>query len=230
MNHFLITPQHGNTWILDADEAHHATRVLRLKTGQVISLMDGQGNRYTGVLEEVSPRSVSVGQVTLVESEPMPARPLTLAVALTKNIDRFEWMVEKAVELGVWAIVPLICRHSERKHHNHERLLRLVVSAAKQSGSLWMPQVYTPISLDALLAQTVSIQGFLAHCQKGMRIGLNDLRSKTGPIAVAIGPEGDFSEEEIVMAQQAGWQGLDLGTKRLRTETAGLAVCLAMTL
>lgn len=228
MNHFLVKPQHGTTWALDADEAHHATRVLRWKAGHPISLMDGKGNRYSGVLDDVS--AGTIAEVTLVESEPMPTRPLTLAVALTKNMDRFEWMVEKAVELGVWSIFPLICRHSERKHHNHERLLRLVVSAAKQSATLWMPQVHHPVSLDALLAQTTSTPGFLAHCQTGTRVSLHELRSKTGPVAVAIGPEGDFSEEEIIMAQEAGWQGLDLGAKRLRTETAGLAVCLALSL
>lgn len=230
MNHFLVTPQQGTEWTLDADEAHHATRVLRLKPGASISLMDGRGNRYSGVLEEVSARVVSVGKVTVVETEPLPSRPLTLAVALTKNSDRFEWMVEKAVELGVWSIVPLICRRSERKHHNHDRLMRLVVSAAKQSATLWMPQVQQPQTLEAMLAQSGASSACIAHCQPGSRISLNDLRAKTGPVWVAIGPEGDFSDDEIDMATKAGWQGLDLGAKRLRTETAGLAVCLALSI
>lgn len=208
---------------LDAVESKHLVRVLRKKTGDILHATDGQGHRLTCTLVDANPKS-AVLEVT--ERMAVPPRPavLTLAVAPTKNMDRLEWLVEKATEIGIERIVPVLCEHSERKVVKHERLLRIATSAMKQSLRAHLPEIQplTPLST------------FISSCTAPNRVVCHLDESNPGPAlqshlqpgletAVLIGPEGDFSPEEIAGAQSAGFVPVTLGAARLRTETAALA-------
>ena len=162
---------------------------------------------------------------------PVPARKLHVAIAPTKNIDRFEWFVEKATELGIAEITPIICRHSERKTLKLERIQKLMISAARQSQHYYFPMVNAEVSFDLFLD---SLDGsgsstFIAHCEEAEKQEARELASTTNAI-VLIGPEGDFSHEEIEKAMKKGFKALSLGNSRLRTETAGLKAVAAFNL
>ena len=223
MQLFYLPEVDANLCTLDTVESKHLVRVLRKKTGDVLHATDGRGHRLTCTLVDANPKS-AVLEVT--ERLVVPARPaaLTLAVAPTKNMDRMEWLVEKATEIGIERIVPVLCEHSERKVIKHERLLRIATSAMKQSLRAHLPDIQplTPIA------------AFVASCTAATRVVCHLDESNPGPAfqshlqpgletAVLIGPEGDFAPSEIAHAQDAGFTAVTLGAARLRTETAGLA-------
>lgn len=208
---------------LDALESKHLVRVLRKKNGDVLHATDGNGHHLTCRLVDANPKA-AVLEVT--ERIAVPARPaaLTLAVAPTKNMDRMEWLVEKATEIGIERIVPVLCEHSERKVIKHERLLRIATSAMKQSLRAHLPDIQ-PLT---------ALSEFVASCNAATRVVCHLDESNPGAsfqshlqpdheTAVLIGPEGDFAPSEIALAQDAGFTALTLGAARLRTETAALA-------
>ncbi len=222
-----IDPPHA---FLEGEEAHHAARVLRKQPGDELFWVDGRGTFYTGRIEAISRKSV---QLHILSTRPDPLqRPFDfhLAIAPTKNIARFEWLLEKAVEVGVEHITPLLCRHSERKQIRRDRLERILVAAMKQSGHARLPVLddLTPFGkfLSDLQAPG-SVQKFIAHCapDEGKEHLLKRYRPE-GDALVMIGPEGDFSPDEVKAARKAGFAPVHLGPSRLRTETAGLVAAV----
>lgn len=213
-------------YTLSEEESKHAVRVLRLGEGDTLHLTDGRGNLYTCRITEANAKRCSVEVVSTREAfEKRPYR-LTMAVAPTKNIDRFEWFLEKATEVGVERFIPLETEHSERRVFKAERSEKVIVSAMKQSIKAFKPQLAPLTTFNELLDMPFEGRKLIAHCDEAVRAeGKQYLAStlKKGERAlILIGPEGDFSKEEVARAVERGFEEITLGTQRLRTETAAV--------
>ena len=218
---------------LDPEESGHCVRVLRHRAGDEISVIDGTGPLYRCRLTGDDPRGAVAEIVDTLPAFGAHPYRLTLAVCPTKNIDRYEWFVEKATEIGVDAIAPVIGDHSERKVLRTDRLERLVLSAAKQSLKGSIPRILPPQSVREFIAGSgPEALRLIAYCDESLpqRCGiveaLADCRGRD--IAVLIGPEGDFSPAEVAAALEAGFIPVHLGPSRLRTETAALTAVQAV--
>jgi 16S rRNA (uracil1498-N3)-methyltransferase len=210
------------TFTLNPDESHHAVRVLRLAAGDPIILVNGRGGWYEATITHPGPKACIV-EITKVSSGiGKPPYDLHIALAPTKQIDRYEWFLEKATEIGITDITPLICEHSERKEVKTDRQLRIVIAAMKQSLTAFHPVINEPVSFKNFIKKPISGIKAIAHCQMGNKLWLNQLINKSLPITILIGPEGDFSNQEIGIAVENGFQPITLGKTRLRTETAGV--------
>lgn len=222
----FYAPDILTTGSLPESDSAHCVRVLRMHSGDAVEVVDGHGNLYHCRLAEASARCATV---EITGSEKLPRvwkSSVTIAVAPTKNADRIEWLVEKLVEIGVDRIVPLRCRHSERKNLNVERLRKIAVSAMKQSLKAVLPVVedMTPFN-DYMLSESAPGR-FIAYCDPTIERRLLAREYQPGiDTAILIGPEGDFSHKEITGALEAGWRPVTLGDNRLRTETAALVAC-----
>ncbi|MBK9636601.1 MAG: 16S rRNA (uracil(1498)-N(3))-methyltransferase [Bacteroidetes bacterium] len=230
MHLFFAPDLSSSEFYLPDEETHHFIHVLRFSQGKQIEVTDGKGARALCEAIQVSKKQVLL---TVLEKEnfPTPTRKLHVAIAPTKNIDRFEWFVEKATELGIAEITPLICRHSERKTLKLERIQKLMVSAARQSQHYFFPLVNAEVSFEKFLESMNenNDSAFIAHCEESEKVEARELASTMNAI-VLIGPEGDFSHEEIENALKKGFKALSLGNSRLRTETAGLKAVAAFNL
>ena len=212
--------------LLGKEESHHATRVLRLTPGTEVLVTQGKGIIYRAEIVQLS-KSEALLDVKAIFSEEQRAHYLHIAIGPTKSLDRFEFFLEKATELGIDEITPLIAFHSERKVYKSERGRKIIMAGAKQSLSNWLPKLNEPVNFTDILSNTAE-KRFIAHCD-AMR-QRNDLLSELSienNSLVLIGPEGDFSTAEIEQAVAKGFTEAHLGRKRLRTETAGLAVAMA---
>ena len=217
----IVPPLHT----LGEEESKHCVRVLRMGAGDTLHLTDGRGTLYRARIVEAAPKHCTVEVVeTIPDYERLPYT-LTMAVAPTKNIDRFEWFLEKAVEVGVTRIVPLLCDHSERRSINDERARRIVVSAMKQSLKAFLPQIDPMTRFADLVASTFAPVRLIAHCAATgqPKAYLPRAIEKGAPAVILIGPEGDFSPEEINFALENRFTAVTLGDQRLRTETAAVA-------
>ena len=227
-----ITPNAFCT--LDAEESRHAVRVLRLREGDELNVTDGRGNLYCCQIVEANDKACVVEASVLLSAFHFPLSTLHLAVAPTKNPSRMEWLVEKAVEIGVGEITLLNCDHSERSFLKTDRLEKLAISAMKQSLHTVLPEIHPAVSLRDLLSTfrfPLSTQKFIAHCEADKpRTPLATALQPGKDAVVLIGPEGDFSEEEIALALECGFQPVSLGPSRLRTETAALYAVTAFNL
>jgi len=227
---YFYVPDAANNMELPADEAMHAMRVLRLGTGDEIMLMDGKGSFYRA-------------EVTLAQThhcfyeikEKMPQKPqwegrVHLAIAPTKMMDRIEWMTEKAVEVGIDELSFMNCQFSERRVIKIPRLEKIVVSAVKQSRKAWMPQLNDMKPFDKFIAEPHMGRKYIAHCYDEIpRTYLFDELRKPSEVQdalVLVGPEGDFSIDEVRNAVSKGYKSVHLGKSRLRTETAGLSAIM----
>ncbi|MCB2410859.1 16S rRNA (uracil(1498)-N(3))-methyltransferase [Hymenobacter lucidus] len=212
----------GPTYTLPEDESKHAVRVLRLGPGDAVELVDGRGGVYQAAMADANPKRC---QLRITGSVQVPPRAyLThIAVAPTKNLDRMEWLVEKAVEIGVERITFLRCSRSERRELKLERLEKIAVSALKQSGQAWLPQLDELTDFAAFLPTVAPDTTFIAHLEEGERTALSQVAAQGAGCCVLIGPEGDFTPQEIEAARQRGIRPVTLGASRLRTETAALA-------
>ena len=210
------------TYQLPEDESKHAVRVLRLTPGDAVTLVDGRGHVYTAAVAEANPKRCSL---RIVSEEVFAPRPTYthVAVAPTKNLDRMEWLVEKAVEVGIERLTFLRCAHSERRELKLERLEKIAVSALKQSGQLWLPQLDELVDFDKFIQEIDPATTFIAHLEAGERTALAQVLGAAPRCCVLIGPEGDFSPAEIELALGRGVRPVTLGASRLRTETAALA-------
>ena len=218
---------------LDPEESRHAVRVLRMRQGDPIDVTDGRGALHHCTILEASEKGCVVQPLTS-DLRP-PTSDLHLAVAPTKNPSRMEWLVEKAVEMGVGDITLLRCDRSERSFLKTERLQKLAVSAMKQSLRTLLPAIGEAVVLRDWLHSKFKIQNselkFIAHCEAGQpRTPLADLLEPGRPATILIGPEGDFSAEEIALALELGFRPVSLGPSRLRTETAALYAVAAFNL
>ena len=222
----------GITARLDAEESGHCVRVLRHRVGDEISVIDGLGSLFKCRLAVADPRGA---EAEILEKVPgfgaVPYR-LTMAVCPTKNIDRFEWFAEKATEFGVDAIIPLVGDHSERKVLKPERLRRILLSATKQSLKARIPALGELVSVREFLKSHSGLK--LVCCcfepEGGRKTITEAIRAAAPgtPVTVLIGPEGDFSDDEVALAMESGWIPVSLGASRLRTETAALAAVAAV--
>ena len=219
---------------LPSDEAMHATRVLRLKEGDEIFLMDGEGSFFKAQITVAATHHCYYEILERQPQEPQWEGHLHLAIAPTKMIERMEWLVEKATEVGVDEISFLNCAFSERKIVKLPRLDKIAVSAVKQSHKAWKPVLNDMEKFKAFMENPRPGRKYIAHCYEEVpRVNLFDeLRkpSEEKDVTVLIGPEGDFSIDEVKLAVANGYQSVDLGKSRLRTETAGLAAVMMMQL
>ncbi len=213
-------------YTLSEEESKHAIRVLRLKIGDHISITDGRGNLFSCEIIDDNPKRCSVRAVDCQEEFERREYKLTMAVAPTKNNDRFEWFLEKATEVGVDRIVPLECDHSERRAFKQERGEKVIISALKQSLKAYLPQLDPVTEFKKLITEPFEGKRLIAHCEPEMskegKIYLGNAIEKGDDVMILIGPEGDFSPEEINFALQNGFKEITLGRQRLRTETAAV--------
>jgi len=229
MHLFYISHIQGDSIELEEQESKHAIRVLRLVRGDGVILVDGNGGWYEAAIMDDHPKRCKLQvQSYTADYHPLPYT-LHLAVAPTKNMDRFEWFLEKATEIGISEITPLICARSERRQVKYERLEKILVSAMKQSLKAYKPKLNNPVALEEFLR--TDRQGTLgvAHCYPLERKGIKEL-DHSGNYTLMVGPEGDFNEEEVSNALKAGYVPFHLGDSRLRTETAALFITAAISL
>ncbi|HWZ35184.1 MAG TPA: 16S rRNA (uracil(1498)-N(3))-methyltransferase [Mucilaginibacter sp.] len=219
-----IEPSHPQ-YFLNEEESKHAVRVLRLEVGSPVQLIDGKGGLYTAEIKDAHPKR-TILQITGVTTQYQKRNHyLHIAIAPTKNLDRLEWFLEKATEIGIDEISLIICQRSERKEAKTERLDKIITSAIKQSLKAYHPVLNEPIALNKFLAQPFDGQKFMAHCEDREKASLQTELKKYGRYLILIGPEGDFSPAEIDAALDNGYKAITLGESRLRTETAALEAC-----
>lgn len=222
---------------LDQEESNHCIRVLRHVAGDIIHIVDGRGSMYECRLDDANAKAVGFTVLKIEESYGSHPYELWMAVAPPKNIDRFEWFAEKATEIAVDRITPLFGDYSERKVFKKERCERIVVSAAKQSHKGAVPQVDDAVKVKDFLSGPfdADVSKFICYCDDTEFLGVKKIsisdalaEARSDRYAIMIGPEGDFSREEMRLAVEKGWQPVSLGTSRLRIETAALTAVAAI--
>lgn len=225
--HLFHSPDLGPTLIeLPEEEAHHALHVLRLQAGSSIGLVDGKGSFAEAEIVTVSKRNCTV-RVLRKESFPVErSARIHLAVAPTKQMDRFEWFLEKATEIGVDRIIPVLTHRTERSKLRHDRMEKVLVGAMKQSQRKWLPQLDELTKLKDLGTDGIP-QKFFGWCE-GEHLDLTSAYDPTQDALLLIGPEGDFTTEEAEWMIANGFQAVSMGMARLRTETAAIAACTWM--
>ncbi|MCP9611990.1 16S rRNA (uracil(1498)-N(3))-methyltransferase [Coprobacter tertius] len=224
--HIFYTPEIETSKELPEEESQHCVRVLRLKEGDEIHLTDGKGAFYKAVITLSHPKHCKVDITeTIYYTNPWPGK-ICIAIAPTKNIDRTEWFAEKCTEIGIDEIILLKCRFSERKEVKNERITKILVSAMKQSLKAVLPVLSGMTEFKKLVAQPFDGEKFIAHCYDDEnKIPLKKAYTPGRNALVLIGPEGDFSTEEVEIAVKNGFKPISLGNSRLRTETAGVVAC-----
>jgi len=213
------------TYFLNEEESKHAIRVLRLQAGDRVQLIDGKGNFYVAEITDAHPKKTQLSIVSVEPDFNKRNHYLHIAVAPTKNIERLEWFLEKATEIGIDEISLIICQRSERKEAKTDRLNKIITSAIKQSIKAWHPILSEPVQFSKLLAMPFDGQKYIAHCEPGDKISLKENIKPLGKYLILIGPEGDFAPKEIDDAIKSGFKAITLGNSRLRTETAALEAC-----
>jgi 16S rRNA (uracil1498-N3)-methyltransferase len=217
---------------LDEDNSRHIVQVLRMKKAERLQLTDGQGNLLTvQIIDDHKKKCV----VKVDESVSLPPRKkkVCIAISLLKNANRFEWFLEKAMEIGVSEIIPLLCERTEKQHFRQERMQALLVSAMLQSQQVWLPELRVPMPFGEIVKSAGQDRRFIAHCEEEKNGNGNQAAKKktslkeaaeqgTGSSLILIGPEGDFSQKEIGLALEQGFVPVGLGETRLRSETAGV--------
>ena len=222
----FFAPDIATNPILPSSDSQHCVRVLRMRQGDAIEVIDGRGNKYSCRITDANPHKTALEIVNVEKVIPAWNYNVTVAVAPTKNMDRMEWLVEKLTEIGVNRIVPLLCRHSERKEIKTERLERIAVSAMKQSLKAELPVIEPMMPISQFIAEQAHGQRFIAYCDRSIPRRLLAKEIEAGiDFTIMIGPEGDFDQQEIRAALDAGFIPVTLGDNRLRTETAALTAC-----
>ena len=212
----------SNFHVLNEEESKHACKVMRLVSGDEIAILNGKGFEFIAKIIEAHPKQCKIEIISKFEEE-RPKADLNIAIAPTKNIDRIEWFLEKATEMGVTEISLLMCSNSERKIVKEERLEKIIIAAMKQSKRLFLPKLNSLIDFKSFLKKHPN--GLIAHCYDGEKQTIAEIfKQKNSPIL--IGPEGDFSLIEVNEALKSGYKTISLGKNRLRTETAGLVAVM----
>ena len=216
-----------DSFALSPEESKHITKSIRLKEGDIIWVTDGRGTLAKAALTNAFKDSCEVEIRERTFYDKSTAKQLHLAVAPTKNPDRMEWLVEKAVEIGVSQISFIICDRSERKHVDLNRLHRIAIAALKQSQGTWLPELQM-LSFSQFISDNGALPAdkFIAYCDdKAQALEISDVKLQHEHTVFLIGPEGDFTPQEVILAKENGVQQVSLGEKILRTETAGVLVC-----
>ncbi len=206
---------------LNEETSKHVAQVLRMQIGEQLQLTDGKGNLY-GVEIIDDNRKKCVVKTLFFSNQPMKKKRITVAISLVKNSTRFEWFLEKATEIGVSEIIPLICSRTEKQHFRHDRMKNILISAMLQSQQSWLPKMHEPAKFSTFVQQPCEGQQFIAHCEgdkpRSELITFQPFNTTT----ILIGPEGDFSKDEIELALSNNFKPVILGETRLRTETAAV--------
>lgn len=216
----------SDIYILGEKESKHSVRVLRMRKGDQVRLIDGGGNLYEGIIREADPKRCIVEVSNVIHGFEKRDYSLHIAISPLKNPDRFEWFVEKCVELGTDEITPLICRNTEKPDVRHERMSNIIISAMKQSLRAKVTKLNDTFEFKNFIRKELKGNLMIAHCNNNIkRYGIGDIYVKGENAVILIGPEGDFSHDEIAAAADRGYRSVHLGPGRLRTETAGIAAC-----
>ena len=222
----FFAPDIESTHTLPQSDSQHCVRVLRMQPGDELDVIDGRGHRFRCVLADAHSKHATVEIIERIDMPLSWPQQITVAVAPTKHMDRMEWMVEKLTEIGVNRIIPLLCRRSERKEIKTERLEKIAVSAMKQSLKSVLPEITAMTPVNNVIRSYSDIQRFVAYCDPTIpRLNLCQQYQAGKDAIIMIGPEGDFSPEEIGEALDCGWKPVTLGDNRLRTETAAIVGC-----
>jgi len=231
MNLFYV-PDIEKSLFLPEEESAHAVKVLRMKSGDNIRLIDGKGGFYEAEITNPHPKHCEVRIINKTSDFNKRNHYLHIAIAPTKNIERLEWFLEKATEIGIDEITPVVCRFSERKVIKPERLEKVIVSAMKQSVKAYLPRLNDICSFEEFLTSPSALSTgegtlsrYIAHCYESEKKLLQQIYTKGNNALILIGPEGDFSQEEVNAALQQNFMPISLGNSRLRTETAGVVAC-----
>jgi 16S rRNA (uracil1498-N3)-methyltransferase len=215
--------------ILDEDTSRHVVQVLRMKTGDELNLTDGKGNLLACSITDENKKQCSVRVKTTSFQSP-PARKISIAISLLKNANRFEWFLEKATEIGVQEIIPLVCERTEKEKFRFDRLKGICVSAMLQSQQTWLPVLHEPVQFEDLMMRSFDgCKKYIAHCIENEKKDLG--HEQAGILSdklVCIGPEGDFTVNETELALQKGFIPVSLGQTRLRAETAGIVAAVML--
>ena len=212
------------TFSFDREESKHIIKVLRKKDGDILFVTNGLGKLFKTEIVLASDSKCTV-QIVSFEKAPTPIFNLHLVVAPTKMNDRYEWFLEKATEIGIQEITPIICDRSERKVINRERFEKILLSAMKQSNALYLPKLNPAISFKEFMKNKNTGLQLIAHCEETDKKSLKSILQPNTDVTVLIGPEGDFSEKEIALALEQNYIPVTLGDTRLRTETAAVVAC-----
>ena len=221
----FYAPDIESTLVLPEEESGHCVRVLRLAVGDEILITDGKGCFFQATIAEAHAKHCRVEIVSSWTPEKPWKGYIHIAVAPTKNMDRMEWFAEKATEIGIDEITCLNCRFSERKEVKPARLEKILVSAMKQSQKATLPLLNGMTDFKEFVKRPFDGQKFIAHCEKGEKPLIKSIYHPEGNVLILIGPEGDFSPEEIRLAIEQGFEPISLGKSRLITETAALTAC-----
>ncbi len=213
--------------VLDEDTSRHIVQVLRMKVGEKLNLTDGKGNLLTAVIVDDHKKHCLVTVRATSNQLPIAigtaTRKISIAISLLKNSSRFEWFLEKATEIGVNEIIPLICERTEKQKFKHDRMQNTLISAMLQSQQCWLPSLPEPVSFRKIIEQSHHDQKFIAHCMEEEKRNLSDLVNENlSSQIILLGPEGDFTKEEVDLAIQHHFMAVTLGDTRLRSETAGV--------
>ena len=216
--HFPALQSSQGTIHLTEEIRKHAITVLRMQVGERLMLTDGKGCSAEAVIVETDKKKLLVGLAEKI-FHPAPQKKMILGISLLKNTARFEWMLEKVTEIGITEIIPLLAERTERQHFREERFQQILVSACLQSGQYHFPILHQPLKFPALFNIDLPLTKFIAHCMEGEK---PQLTGQTVDSILLIGPEGDFTAEELALAAQKQFAPVSLGESRLRTETAGI--------
>lgn len=227
---FFSSAIEGKLIRLDASESHHCLKVLRLGVNDLIHVTDGMGNLYEANISDITASRVTASITKTTASPANRGFRLHVAIAPTKNADRIEWFLEKSAEMGIDEITPVFCAHSERNRVNHERLHKILVSAAKQSLKTRLPQLNEAVAFKDFILKPIAGLKLIASCHSGGEKEIQQVYARGQEVVILIGPEGDFSISEIESAMNAGYIPVSLGESRLRTETAGIFVTAVVNL
>lgn len=219
---FLETiDEHQLTLVLSEEASKHIVQVLRMTIGERLQLTDGKGVMLTVEIISDHKKSCTVQKIS-IEKLRAPQKQITIAISLVKNASRFEWFLEKATEIGVTTIIPLMCSRTEKQHFRFDRMKGIITSAMLQSHQAWMPILHEPISLEKVILADKSESKFIAHCETDNEKNHLNTIPKSSSSIMLIGPEGDFTSAEIELAFKNNFIPVSLGENRLRTETAGM--------
>jgi 16S rRNA (uracil1498-N3)-methyltransferase len=218
---FYLDQLNAPSVVLDEDTSKHVVQVLRMKKGEELLLTDGKGTRARAVISDDNRKRCEV-TVIATEKEEERKHRVTIAISLLKNASRFEWFLEKATEIGVSAIIPLMCERTEKERFRHDRMKSILVSAMLQSQQSFLPELHHPTEFSKLLEQGSYENKFIAHCLPEQKSTLPSLQNTSSTSIILIGPEGDFTSTEIQQALGSNYLPVSLGNTRLRTETAGI--------
>lgn len=228
--YFATLAKQVDEFVLDENSSRHIVQVLRMKPGESLKLTDGKGLSALAAIRDANKKRCVV-QITEKQLQRPPERRIQIALSLLKNASRFEWFLEKASELGVDEIIPLKCARTEKQQFRIERMRNILESALIQSQQVWMPQLQEPQLFISWIEQALADQKFIAHCDSGEKRKLSEISDPNlSSQLILIGPEGDFTEEEIRMALQARFIPVELGKNRLRSETAAVAAAAVLKL